>query len=97
MKERKNDESKMGNLSYTGRAVEGNTGQSRPLPMDPAKEEKGNRKDAGKSQSMASEVREAHAMYDDVESLHSEGDEPDLQEFMRENGPERVTIQDQEE
>lgn len=97
MKERKNNEPEMGNLSFMGRAVEGDTGQSQSLPMDPEKEERGNRKDAGKSQSLESEVKKEHAMDDDVELLHSEGDEPDLQEFLRENGPERVTIQDQDE
>lgn len=37
-----------------------------------------------KSQSLRSQVREEHAMNNDVEPLHSEGDEPDLVKYLKE-------------
>lgn len=37
-----------------------------------------------RSQSLRSEVREEHAMDNDVEPLHSEGDEPDLEKYLKE-------------
>lgn len=37
-----------------------------------------------KSQSLRSQVREEHAMENDVEVLHSQGDEPDLAKYLKE-------------
>lgn len=37
-----------------------------------------------RSQSLRSQVREEHAMNNDVEALHSQGDEPDLVKYLRE-------------
>lgn len=92
--EKKNEQTQPGNLSFMGRAVEEDTGKSQPLPMDP-EETKGDGN--CRSQSLSSEEKEENRMENDVEPLHSEGDEPDLQEFLRDNGPERVTIQDRPE
>ena len=37
-----------------------------------------------RSQSLGSQVREEHAMNNDVEALHSQGDEPDLVKYLKE-------------
>lgn len=37
-----------------------------------------------RSQSLWSEVKEEHTMENDVEPLHSEGDEPDLEKYLKE-------------
>lgn len=92
MKKEMSEREKPGNLSFMGRAVEGDTGESQPLPMKPEDPEDV----ACKSQSLHAELKEEEAMGNDVEPLHSEGDEPDLEKFLEENGPERVTIQDRE-
>lgn len=36
-----------------------------------------------RSQSLGSQVREEHAMNNDVEALHSQGDEPDLVKYLK--------------
>lgn len=36
-----------------------------------------------RSQSLRSQVREEHSMNNDVEALHSEGDEPDLVQYLK--------------
>ena len=39
--------------------------------------------DERRSQSLRREVTENHAMGNDVELLHSQGDEPDLKKYLR--------------
>ncbi|MCM1030161.1 MAG: hypothetical protein NC410_01780 [Oscillibacter sp.] len=37
-----------------------------------------------RSQSLRSQVRDEHVMNNDVEALHSQGDEPDLVKYLKE-------------
>lgn len=37
-----------------------------------------------RSQSLRSQVKEEHVMNNDVEALHSQGDEPDLVKYLKE-------------
>lgn len=42
------------------------------------------REEEYRSQSLGAQVREEHAMNNDVEALHSQGDEPDLVKYLKE-------------
>ncbi len=42
------------------------------------------REEECRSQSLGAQVREEHAMNNDVEALHSQGDEPDLVKYLKE-------------